>query len=80
MSKGKLHCVSCTLEKRRAALFLGLSMGWDVADAFEGEGLLADLKVSKSDVCQGMHLAKFKRRLLGPSRRSKGSVVHSFTT
>jgi hypothetical protein len=68
MSKGKIHRVSERLEKKRAALMLGLSLGWDVADTFEDEGSLEELGVSKNDVYQAVKLAESKRRWLGKKK------------
>ena len=72
LRKGMMGRVCRVVEKRRAALFLGLTLGWEVADAYEGGENLGDMGVSRGEVRDAVKLAERRRRLFSGGRGRGG--------
>ena len=72
-AKGK-GCKCCKrmrkmVERKKGGLFLGSSVGWDVADAWEGnEGLFG---LDRKEVEQSIRMAARRRKLVGGTPKGK---------
>jgi hypothetical protein len=73
LKKDKLGEACELIEKRRATLFVRVSMNWKVIEAFEIEESLKDLEVLKCNIYQALRIANAKKKLIKRGRNANRS-------